>query len=391
MDRGLHQAHVGVRVLRARGQVARPRHDARKSLPSEYYLSAEIFARERERIFSREWFCAGPRRHAARGRAACACSNFSARASSRADARGRLARALQRVPPSRSARSVARATRRRPTRSGARTTPGPTASTAAPRRAVPEPGPDPSGRRISLYPVGIEVWGGFFFLNLWPAGPGRARPSRPRSAPIPERLARYPLASLATAHRIDYDVAANWKVVAENYNECYHCAGVHPELCEVVPAFKEGGGAGLDWEHGIPHRDGAFTFTKQRHDDAGGPSRALRGGEGPAQGRARLSEPLPLSLARPRRRVPPDARGARPHARSSATSSSIRPRWRGRASTLPTPSSSGTSSTARTGRSARRSSAACPRASTASATTRRWRTRAWTSGGTSSSGWADSA
>ena len=30
-----------------------------KSLPSEYYRSEEIFARERERIFSREWFCAG--------------------------------------------------------------------------------------------------------------------------------------------------------------------------------------------------------------------------------------------------------------------------------------------------------------------------------------------
>ena len=30
-----------------------------KSLPSEYYLSDEIFEKERERIFSREWFCAG--------------------------------------------------------------------------------------------------------------------------------------------------------------------------------------------------------------------------------------------------------------------------------------------------------------------------------------------
>ena len=60
---------------------------------------------------------------------------------------------------------------------------------------------------------------------------------------------------------------ANWKVVAENYNECYHCAGVHPELCEVVPAFREKGGAGLDWEHGIPHRDGAFTFTRSGTSD----------------------------------------------------------------------------------------------------------------------------
>jgi Rieske 2Fe-2S family protein len=102
---------------------------------------------------------------------------------------------------------------------------------------------------FSLHPVGIALWGGFFFLNLWPAGPvGRAFAEALGS--MPERVRRYPLESLVTGHRIVYD------------NECYHCAGVHPELCEVVPAFKEKGGAGLDWEHGIPHRDGAFTFTK---------------------------------------------------------------------------------------------------------------------------------
>ena len=57
-----------------------------------------------------------------------------------------------------------------------------------------------------------------------------------------------------------YDVAANWKVIAENYNECYHCGPVHPELCALVPAFRRGG-EGLDWPDGIPHRDGAWTFT----------------------------------------------------------------------------------------------------------------------------------
>jgi Rieske 2Fe-2S family protein len=55
-------------------------------------------------------------------------------------------------------------------------------------------------------------------------------------------------------------VRANYKVVLENYNECYHCAGVHPELVRLVPAFGRGG-ADLDWEDGIPHREGAWTFT----------------------------------------------------------------------------------------------------------------------------------
>ena len=55
-------------------------------------------------------------------------------------------------------------------------------------------------------------------------------------------------------------MAANWKVVAENYNECYHCGPVHPELSRLVPSFA-GGGQGLDWDEGIPHREGAWTFT----------------------------------------------------------------------------------------------------------------------------------
>ena len=58
-----------------------------------------------------------------------------------------------------------------------------------------------------------------------------------------------------------YEVAANWKVLAENYNECYHCGPVHPELCDLVPSFRRAGGDGLEWERGIPHREGAYTFT----------------------------------------------------------------------------------------------------------------------------------
>ncbi len=50
-------------------------------------------------------------------------------------------------------------------------------------------------------------------------------------------------------------------MLAENYNECYHCGPVHPELCDLVPSFRRAGGDSLDWEHGIPHREGAYTFT----------------------------------------------------------------------------------------------------------------------------------
>ncbi|MBV8639442.1 MAG: aromatic ring-hydroxylating dioxygenase subunit alpha [Candidatus Eremiobacteraeota bacterium] len=103
----------------------------------------------------------------------------------------------------------------------------------------------------------VEEWGGFIFVHLPPAQEALAD----ALGPISQRLARYPLAELRAGAVREYDVRANWKVLLENYNECYHCAGVHPELCRVVPAFKDHGGANLDWERGIPHRDGATTFT----------------------------------------------------------------------------------------------------------------------------------
>jgi Rieske 2Fe-2S family protein len=115
---------------------------------------------------------------------------------------------------------------------------------------------------LSLHKVGVDVWGGFVFVNLMPdaaAVAGRTLASQLEG--VPDRLKRYPLAELRIANTIVYSIAANWKVMLENYNECYHCAGVHPELSALVPDFKKRGGADLDWDRGIPHRDGAYTFT----------------------------------------------------------------------------------------------------------------------------------
>jgi glycine betaine catabolism A len=110
--------------------------------------------------------------------------------------------------------------------------------------------------RLALHPVGVTTWGGFVFVRL--SSDGAPLPAQLNGAD--DRLAAYPLAQLRTGCRIRYEVAANWKVILENYNECYHCGPVHPELCELVPAFRRGG-AELDWDAGIPHRDGAYTFT----------------------------------------------------------------------------------------------------------------------------------
>jgi Rieske 2Fe-2S family protein len=113
-----------------------------------------------------------------------------------------------------------------------------------------------------LHRVGVAEWCGFIFLNCSRSEREREPSTLATNVGAAARhLARYPLAELKTARTISYEVRANWKVLLENYNECYHCALVHPELCKVVPAFKEHGGAALDWERGIPHREGAFTFT----------------------------------------------------------------------------------------------------------------------------------
>ncbi|MEZ5911890.1 MAG: SRPBCC family protein [Paracoccaceae bacterium] len=46
--------------------------------------------------------------------------------------------------------------------------------------------------------------------------------------------------SLITGHRIERRLACNWKVFWENYNECLHCPGLHPELCDMVPVYSRG-------------------------------------------------------------------------------------------------------------------------------------------------------
>ncbi len=111
-------------------------------------------------------------------------------------------------------------------------------------------------KAFSLHALAADSWGGWLWLN----GDRDAAPLQDALGAVPERVRRYPLATLVVGLRFQYEVRANWKVVAENYNECYHCGPVHPELSRLVPSFA-GGGAELAWEDGIPHRDGAWTFT----------------------------------------------------------------------------------------------------------------------------------
>lgn len=240
-----------------------------KSLPSSAYVTPDSFRADKANIFDREWFCAGRaeqipqagdhlildiagesilvvrtrageiRAHynVCRHRGARMCDAVSdARWGVKLDA-GVISRSLIRCPYHNWAYSL-----------------------EGDLIAAPElqDAPDFDKAEFKLHPVGVSQWGGFIFLNLTPAD----APDFLGSLDLaPQHLSNYPLADLKTTDTLTYDVAANWKLIVENYNECYHCPAVHPELCEVVPAFREKGGMAVDWSRGVPHRDGAVTYT----------------------------------------------------------------------------------------------------------------------------------
>jgi len=54
-------------------------------------------------------------------------------------------------------------------------------------------------------------------------------------APLAGKFSHWNLPQLRSAKRIEYDVRANWKLIFENYSECYHCPGVHPALSKLTP------------------------------------------------------------------------------------------------------------------------------------------------------------
>jgi glycine betaine catabolism A len=244
-----------------------------RSLPTSWYLSEEVFAREKDLIFTREWFCAGreeqlPKAGDSRVLSVLGESILMVRTKD-----GEL-KAHYNVCRHRGSRLCLSEEDKEDvplnggiTNAGTIRCPYHLWTYGLDGRLISAPHlREADGLHkedFSLYPVGLETWGGFFFLNLSPAeAAAEGHTLLKQLGPIPDRVARYPLRALRSAKTITYHVSANWKVIVENYNECYHCAGVHPELCEVVPSFKEHGGAHLDWERGIDHKDGAFTFTR---------------------------------------------------------------------------------------------------------------------------------
>ncbi len=82
-----------------------------------------------------------------------------------------------------------------------------------------------------LHAVQLASCEGFIFVNLAPLSQSFASVF----APLLDKFARWNIGNLRAAKRITYDVRANWKLIFQNYSECYHCPLVHPGLAKLTP------------------------------------------------------------------------------------------------------------------------------------------------------------
>jgi Rieske 2Fe-2S family protein len=103
--------------------------------------------------------------------------------------------------------------------------------------------PDIDRVEFGLRPIAVREWLGYVWVCLADDPPPFEQTVL---GAVSERLGdlesleHYDVAGLQVGRRIHYDVAANWKLIVENFMECYHCATIHPELTEVLPEFTAG-------------------------------------------------------------------------------------------------------------------------------------------------------
>ncbi len=84
---------------------------------------------------------------------------------------------------------------------------------------------------FALRPVAVTEWQGFLFLNL----SKKPQPFENVFAPLMGLFQPWRLPELQIAHTITYEIEANWKLIFQNYSECYHCPTVHPMLAKLTP------------------------------------------------------------------------------------------------------------------------------------------------------------
>jgi phenylpropionate dioxygenase-like ring-hydroxylating dioxygenase large terminal subunit len=96
-------------------------------------------------------------------------------------------------------------------------------------RLMPE---DFSKADNGLHRCHVRVFYGFIFVNLTQGEPDDFDATFGDLAPY---LDFHGFENAKIAHVGSYPTAANWKLVVENFVECYHCAPSHPEFCSMHP------------------------------------------------------------------------------------------------------------------------------------------------------------
>lgn len=211
-----------------------PRLDfAPESLPREAYLSQEWFDREMASVFTKQWICVGrvgdfaPKtmRRVTAGSASVIVCNTGATLAAYHNVCRHRGSELCRGESTELGKLITC-----PYHAWAyAASDGRLVSTA-----YAKPTPDFDKSEHGLLPLAMRQWNGFLFLNA-SAAPGEIGSDVPLST-----LDNWPVEDLVTGHRWVKELACNWKVFWENYSECLHCPGIHPELCDLVPIYRTG-------------------------------------------------------------------------------------------------------------------------------------------------------
>jgi glycine betaine catabolism A len=124
--------------------------------------------------------------------------------------------------------------------------------------------PDIDREKYGLIAVALREWLGYVWVCLAeepPSFTGTVIDSVTERLGSEQAIEAYRISELTIGRRIEYDVVANWKLIVENFMECYHCAPIHPELTSVLPEFASGYSAQYYVGHGAVFADRAAGFT----------------------------------------------------------------------------------------------------------------------------------
>jgi len=230
--------------------------ELRKSLPQKYFTSPEIFADEQKRIFSQQWLLVGHQSQIPKPGDYFLATITDESVIVTRDQKSQV-RGFYNVCRHRGTRLKEDACGHAP----AIQCPYHAWTYGLDGRLIGAPHMDEvpgfDKADYSLHPVNLELWEGFIFVNLVPKRDGslsegsastRLRAATARQAvrggykslaewfaPLKGKFSHWNMSILRPAKRIAYDVRANWKLMFENYSECYHCPGVHPQLQKVSP------------------------------------------------------------------------------------------------------------------------------------------------------------